>query len=257
MKIGVVFTCAALLIAASPACSEQPLWVTAAGVIDGDTLTLDDGGAVRLAGIEAPSPPFLAENGRRWPLAEAATALLIRLAQGHRIALRDVWPAPDRYGRLVAHAFADETVWLQGELLSAGLARVRTTPHDRERAAAMLALERTARNAGLGMWTTRTYDVRPADPAILKRDSGSFQIVKGRVRRAEKRSGTVYLDFGDDWRSDVTARIGHEALRLFAKAKTDPLALAGKEVRLRGWIEDHYGPLILITHPEQIEEPEE
>lgn len=37
MKIGAAFAGAALLVAASPANAEQPLWVTAVGVIDGDT----------------------------------------------------------------------------------------------------------------------------------------------------------------------------------------------------------------------------
>ncbi|MBY6266274.1 thermonuclease family protein, partial [Azospirillum sp. 412522] len=54
--------------------SAEPLRVTA--VLDGDTLELEDGRRVRLAGIEAAKPPRYADpaDGRVWPLAEAATA---------------------------------------------------------------------------------------------------------------------------------------------------------------------------------------
>ena len=45
-----------------------------AAAIDGDTLALDDGRVLRLAGIEAPKPPPNADGERRWPLAEAAAA---------------------------------------------------------------------------------------------------------------------------------------------------------------------------------------
>ena len=47
--------------------------------------------------------------------------------------------------------------------------------------------------------------------------------------------------------------ITREALRLMRQASFDPATLQGIRVRARGWLRSFNGPLIEITHPEQIE----
>jgi hypothetical protein len=82
----------------------------------------------------------------------------------------------------------------------------------------------------------------------------TFQIVEGRVvEAAEARSGRIYLNFGDNWREDFTATIEPADRPLFDAAGLDPLALAGRTIRLRGWIYAFNGPMITLTHPEQVE----
>lgn len=251
-----------LLMAALPSAARAAEAMRVVAVTDGDTLLLDDGRAVRLAGIEAAKPPMGAypaaagEPERHWPLAEAATAALADLALGHTVTIRGE-AATDRYGRLSVHLLRDDGLWLQGALLERGMARVHTLPDSRAFAAAMLALEERARLAGRGIWRSRIYAVRPADPDTLRRDRDSFQIVEGRVRRVTKSTKEVYLDFGDDWRSDVTVHIPHAALAGFAAAGIDPLSYEGRRVRVRGWVGLRAGPLIEATHPEQIERLDE
>lgn len=230
-----------------------------AAVIDGDTLDLDDGRRVRLAGIEAAKPPLTADpspessGGRRWPLAEAATAALSALALGRTVQLRGE-AATDRHGRLLAQLQRDDGVWLQGALLMQGHARVHTRPDARALAPEMLAAEETARAAQRGIWRTRVYAVRPAvDPQELRRDRDSFQILEGRVLRVSKTGGEAYLDFGEDWRTDTTVHLGRAALREFTRAGIDPLSYEGRLVRVRGWVGLRNGPMIDATHPEQIE----
>lgn len=228
-----------------------------AAALDGDTLLLADGRTVRLAGIAAPKPPPGEgppgrEDGRRWPLAEAATAALAELAVGRELRLPGRAPL-DRHGRILAQLERTDGVWLQGELLRRGLARVATRPDARDRAADMLAAETAARRAGLGLWATAAFAVRSADPQALRGDRYSVQVVEGRVERAAKVRGTVYLNFGADWRTDVTARIDGAALKRFAAAGLDPLSLERSVVRIRGWIGDYNGPMIDLTHPEQVE----
>lgn len=240
------------------AASAEPLRVTA--VLDGDTLELEDGRRVRLAGIEAAKPPRHANptDGRVWPLAEAATRTLSELALGHRVALHG--PAPvDRHGRLLAHLVREDGLWLQSALVVRGLARVHTRPDARAYAAELLAGEEGARNAGRGLWRSRVYAVRDAaDPEELARDRDSFQLVEGVVLAVTKSGGEAWLDFGADWRSDVTVHIGRAAMREVTRAGIDPLSFEGRRVRVRGWITLRNGPLIEIAHPEQIErlEPE-
>lgn len=228
--------------------------VRVVAAIDGDTLELEDGRRLRLAGIEAAKPPPDATGDRRWPLAEAATAALGELVRGRLVTLRGLAPTPDRHGRLIAHPVREDGLWLQGELLSRGLARVRTHPGDRALAAEMLLAESAARSVGRGIWRTRAYAVRSAaDPGRLRADTDSFQVIEGRVVRADTRRDAVYLDFGPDWRHDVTARIESSDVKAFVRAGIDPAALAGQMVRLRGWVSERNGPMLDLTHPEQVE----
>lgn len=235
------------------AASAEPLRVTA--VLDGDTLELEDGRRVRLAGIEAAKPPRHANpaDGRVWPLAEAATRALSELALGRRVVLHG--PAPvDRHGRLLAHLVREDGLWLQSALLVRGLARVHTRPDARAYAAELLAGEEEARTAGRGLWRSRVYAVRDAgDPDELARDRDGFQLVEGVVLAISKSGGEAWLDFGTDWRSDVTVHIGRAAMREVTRAGIDPLSFEGRRVRVRGWITLRNGPMIEITHPEQIE----
>lgn len=223
-------------------------------VVDGDTLALEDGRQVRLAGIEAAKPPrhAAADDGRPWPLAKAATAALSELALGHAVTPRGA-VLVDRHGRLLAHLLREDGLWLQAEMLARGHARVHTRPDARAFAAEMLATEDGARNAQRGLWRTRLYALRAADPDALARDRDSFQIVEGRVLRVTKTGGEAYLDFGADWRTDVTVHIARPAMRDFAKAGIDPLSYEGKRIRVRGWIVLRSGPMIEANHPEQIE----
>ena len=221
-------------------------------VSDGATLLLEDGRSLRLAGIEPAAPPMAAEPGQSWPLAEAAAKALADLALGQRLTVRGE-ARTDRHGRLLAQVVRGDGLWLQGELLARGLARVHTRPDARALAREMLAAEAGARAAERGIWRTRAYAVRPADPEALRRDRDSFQIVEGRVLRVTKAGGDVYLDFGEDWRTDVTVHIGRAALREFVAAGIDPLSYEGRTIRVRGWVGLRAGPLIEATHPEQIE----
>lgn len=224
-------------------------------VLDGDTLELEDGRRVRLAGIEAARPPRNATpgDGRIWPLAEAAAAALADLALDRRVTLHG--PAPvERHGRLLAHLVREDGLWLQSALLVRGLARVHTRPDARAYAAELLAGEEAARNAGRGLWRSRVYAVRDAaDADGLSRDRDSFQLVEGVVLAVSKSGGESWLDFGTDWRSDVTVHIGRAAMREVTRAGIDPLSYEGRRVRVRGWITLRNGPMIEITHPEQIE----
>ena len=71
--------------------------------------------------------------------------------------------------------------------------------------------------------------------------------------KAARIRGRVYLNFGDDWKTDFIVTIGVPARRMFREVGTDPLSLEGKRIRLRGWPKRYNGPMIAVTHPEQIE----
>lgn len=223
----------------------------AVAVVDGDTLILEDGRQVRLVGVQAPKLPLGRAHVRKQPFADEAKAALEELALGRELELRQGGAPQDRHRRILAHLVASDGAWIQGEMLRRGLARVYGFPDNRALLPEMLALEREARAAGRGIWSHSFYALRA--PETLEGDFDSFQIVEGTVRSAARARGKVYLNFGADWRTDFTVTLDGKAQRLFKEAGIDPLALEGRRIRVRGWVEPWDGPLIPATHPEQIE----
>lgn len=248
----------AILLLSPAALAEAPKpgpMARVAEVVDGDTVVLAEpvmeAKEVRLVGLQAPKLPLGRANFPAWPLAEESKTALEALTLGKPVRLSFGGSDKDRHGRLLAHLHLADGEWVQGRMLALGMARVYSFPDNRALVAEMLRLESEARTAKRGIWALRFYAVRA--PAETTRLIGSFQLVEGRVVKAAKVKGTVYLNFGADWRSDFTAAAGADALRLFRKAGVDPLAFEGRVVRVRGWLKQLNGPLIALSHPEQIE----
>lgn len=222
-----------------------------ASIVDGDTLALADDRRVRLVGIDAPRAPLGAAKDMIWRQAEAAKAALAELAQDHTVTLRYGGAASDRYGRVLAQLYREDGLWLQGEMLRRGLARVHSYADNRALVNEMLAVEDEARRAQRGIWRDPAYAVRRAEEA--GRFVETFQLVEGTVVDVAKVKGQIFLNFTPDWHSAFTAHLPHGALPLFREAAIDPLALMGATVRLRGWVRFDMRPMIDISHPEQIE----
>jgi micrococcal nuclease len=232
------------------ALQESGGFAAVARIVDGDTLELDDGRRVRLVGVQAPKRPPEIPEATKWPAAEAAKSALAELARGWLVELRYGGARTDRHGWVLAQLFRVDGLWLQGEMLRQGWARVDTLIDNRAGAAEMLGLERAARNAGRGLWRERYYAVRRAEAGVPRE---GFHLVEGRVLRAARQQGQVFLDFGEDWHTDFSVRVPASSLPLFREAGLDPLALEGARVRVRGWLRWQNGPLIDADHPERIE----
>jgi endonuclease YncB( thermonuclease family) len=229
---------------------------TVTQIVDGDTLILDNGLVVRLIGIQAPHLQLGREGLEDWPKGTESKAALAGIALNKPVLLRYGGEEKDRYGRLLAQLFvtSPNEIWVQQQMLAKGMARVYSFPDNHACTDELFAAERQARAAGIGIWTDPYYTVRRADrPAALSALSGHYELIEGRVLKAAKAGGRVYLNFGRYYKEDFTAVIDGKALRLFADAGLDPLALGNALVRVRGWIDVVDGPRIAITHPEQIE----
>ncbi|MCF6196665.1 MAG: thermonuclease family protein [Emcibacter sp.] len=219
-------------------------------VIDGDTVVLKDKTRVRLVGIQAPKLPLGRKGHKEWPLGTASREFLSRLVLNKEVTLYYGGQRRDRYGRALAHLFLKDGLWIQGEILSAGMARVYTFPDNHAVAPEMLAQEQTARQNKRGIWALSYYD--PKDHRQAGKYTNSFQLIDGIVRNVAKVRGTYYLNFGRDWRKDFTVVIKSRAARKFIKAGQGPENYLGKKIEIRGWLKFYNGPMIEATHPEQI-----
>lgn len=226
-------------------------------VIDGETIKLDDGREVKLIGVLAPAPPpSLAADGV-WPPAEASRMALAGLITGKSVRIGAAGRQKDRYGRVRAHVFlldGKKDQWIGEWLVEQGHARVASSPDSRTCINELIEAEGSARRAKRGLWAHAAYQIREAAKAHELADFvQSYQIVEGTVREVQERKRRVYLDFGENWSTDLTAIVSGRDRKRFEAAGIDVLKLKGRNIRLRGWVERWNGPLIRLTHPEQIE----
>ena len=248
---------ASLCLPAQACDLSPPETGTVASVIDGETLQLADGRTVRLIGAKAPMPPLGWRGEDPWPLVEEAKDVLTRLASGREVALRFGGRRTDHHGHVLAQVFVGEDesrLWLQEEVVAKGLARVYSFPDSLACNAELMAREREARAKRRGVWASAPYRIASAlDVKRLGRLIHSYQLVEGRVAAVGEGGGRIYLNFARDWRSDFTISVARKDASAFTAAGIDLKALAGRRVRVRGFLAWRNGPMIEASHPEQIE----
>jgi endonuclease YncB( thermonuclease family) len=231
---------------------------TVSRVIDSGNFVIDDGREVRLAAVVAPPlDPAAAPGG------VAARAALDALLGGDTVVLRKAEFAADRYGRLVAYVYAvrdGDEIFAQGELIASGFARVADRIGSRACATDLLGREKAARREKLGLWGNSYYHVLDAEtPADVLAQRGRFALVEGRVVSVRESGALIYVNFGQRWSEGFAVTVLKRNERNFAAAGLDLKALAGRRVRVRGWIEARGAagsPGIEAEHPEQIETAE-
>jgi len=215
--------------------------VEVARVIDGETLSLSDGRALRLVDIDAPE---------REPTAAQAKAALAAIIEGQTLTMKFAGNPKDRQGRVLAELYAGDT-WVQGELLRRGLARVAGTADNRIGVTELLAIERQARRYHRGLWADA--DETPIAAADAARRAGSFALVTGTVAGIVKNADGVVLYFGADQYHGFVLTVAADVVKLSRESGLDPASLQGKALLTRGFVDGTRRPAIAITFPEQIE----
>lgn len=262
----------AIYAAAQDVAAQQPMIAcggaeiargTVGRINDGRTFLLDDGREVWLAGLEVPR--FMTGSGAAAGSIAARDAL-DALAGGDTVVLRRAETAADRYGRLVAYAYTErdgDELFIEGEMIAAGLGRVDDGVGNMACAAALFGREQAARKARRGLWSDPTFAILDAgDPSAVLAQQGRFALVEGAVASVHESGATIYLNFGPHWSRDFAVTVQKRNQRAFAAAGLALNALAGKRLRVRGFIESRgaqgdgaspASPRIEAARPEQIE----
>jgi hypothetical protein len=208
-------------------------------------LGLGDGRQVRLAGTLLPTADG---NG-----SAAARAALAALAVGKSVRLGEAAAAPDRYGRVAARVVrAADGVDLAESLVGAGMA-LAGGALDGPCGARLLAAEASARAGRRGGWGSGLLAVDRADDPELAGRAGRYAVVEGRVESVGHAGRTHYLNFGRRWTLDFTVIIAESDARRLAAVGLDPARLAGRVVRVRGWLESRDGAVVRVAGPGGIE----
>ncbi len=160
--------------------------------------------------------------------------------------------ARDRMGNSFAHAVIDGTParWVQGDMVAGGLAWADSTVTNRAMATELLALEDKARNTAQGFWASPGMAVRTVDAIGDARNQ--FMIVTGTALETADKKSVYFANYGKDWKTDFTISLTKQNSRNFPPGFYMDM-LKGKPVRVRGWVFEKNGPMIELTHPEQLE----
>lgn len=220
--------------------------VRIAAVEDDGSLRAEDGRIVRLASIHIP-------NESKWR--RAAVATLRSHAAGRDARLYVDVRIRDRYGHVLAQVVTDDGEWLQSKLIAGGLAEVEVRAGETTPVKTLLALEAAARKRGVGLWSDPNFAVVSAED-IAANPSGHLNrsgIVEGTVVSVSNRANWTFVNFGPDWHTDFTIAIAARDRRAVSESGLDLASLAGKHIRVRGWIRDWNGPLIEVDTAEQVE----
>lgn len=242
------------------ACGPQPgdSDVTVASVSDTLELRLADGRLLRLAGLD---PPRATPADPALP-AKARAALEAWVAGG-AVTMRILAAEPDRWDRnpvLLFHpapttASSPAATSAGAALLEGGWARARPERAVHDCFAVFLEQEEAARAARHGLWGDPRYAVLdPDDDAAVAGQTGGMAIVEG-LLRVHDSHGALYLTLGrDPW--GLTAVLSRRTAARFAKAGLDVADYAGTAVRLRGDLDDRFGPRLTLDDPDGFESVE-
>jgi endonuclease YncB( thermonuclease family) len=223
------FFVSAIWLSTAQALCPAPSGLTSVAVqrvVDGDTLRLSDGRSVRMIGLNTPE---LGKKGRSdEPFAVAARNRLEALvaASDGRVGLLPGKESKDHYGRTLAHIYGAEGANLEAQMLAEGLGFLVAVPPNVDLVGCQQAAERSARQAGLGVW--RQSPVLKADQI----NASGFAVLSGRVTKVQRNRGGVWIELQDS----VVLRVAPNFLSRFDAASLE--RLKGKQVEARGWVLD-------------------
>lgn len=160
----------------------------------------------------------------------------------------------NRMGETIAHMTcpdAGSERWVPARLVEDGLVMVWPDPAAPELSDELLPAEEGARAAKKGIWADRQITVKTPETVTLFLDSR--QIVQGRVESVTLKKDNLYINFGKDWKSDFTIGVPADLQRTLTRQGLSLQSLAGKTVRVRGWVRYYNGPFIGLETASQLE----
>jgi micrococcal nuclease len=143
-----------------PAAAQTEALVTE--VVDGDTIKVVVDGqtyTLRYIGIDTPETVH-PDKPVEWMGPEASAANR-RLVAGQTVYLEKDVSETDRYGRLLRYVYLADGLFVNAELVRLGYAHASTYPPDVKHQDHFLEMQREAREAGRGLWSS----VHPTGPS--------------------------------------------------------------------------------------------
>jgi micrococcal nuclease len=131
---------------------------TVTHIVDGDTFDMADstGNIIRIRPIGINADEMKDNNhGKKGSFAKAAKDYLVKLVLKKTVRLEMDIQKTDRYGRTLAYVYLNDTVFVNAEMIKAGLAVIETIPPNVKYSGYFYQLQQEAKIAKTGMWNTR------------------------------------------------------------------------------------------------------
>lgn len=237
--------------------SDSPATITK--VIDATTLYASNKKIFRLDGVRIPDQ-FVPEDFAS-PFHDKALALMQDEFENKNIRLyipRSLREFPEnrfehKLGQIIRE---DNKLWAQKFLLENGLALAWPSPYTTEIWPLLLMAEKVAKESQIGLWA-RENGFSIQSPETVEPDAYKLQIVEGEIYKLASVKNQLYLNFGENWRTDFTVTVPAELRKEYASRGYNMTNWQGKKIRVRGFVEEYNGPMIKITYADQIELIEE
>ena len=150
MKQYLTITLVCLLLFLCQQASTADTWNQVKWIVDGDTVVLVDGQKVRYIGINAPE--LAHENHDAEPYGVAAKRFNALLVNRKKVRLEFDKERFDRYQRLLAYLFLENTTFVNAEILSNGYAYLLKKRPNLKYDKILLQSQRSAMSAKKGIW---------------------------------------------------------------------------------------------------------
>jgi len=210
-------------------------------------LLLASGRTIRLLDMRLPADDAASGRALAW----------LRSLAGRPVTVAAPAGAADRWNRTAAHvALIDETPPLDvaGRLVDEGLGVVDAGGGRALCRPELLAREARARAGRVGHWAGEEHTpVAVRDLARLQTLVGRFALVEGVVRSVGERRERTYLNFGPDWKTDMTVTIPKRTWAAMQERGLSAAALKGRRVRARGVLEEWQGVAVEVTAADMLE----
>ena len=179
------------------------------------------------------------------PIASARSTLGAWLI-GQTVTLYPVTPKLDRYGRIRARVVrVSDGLWIEAELVMAGLARVEPQSDDFGCARHLETIEARARASKRGIWGLPEFAVVEADDVTRDRWIGHYMLIEGKVVSIGTSGTRRYLNFGRNFSRDFAvllvdkgSTVAHATAKRtpgrFQQEGFDAPAVVGRRIRVRG-----------------------
>ncbi|MBU1112249.1 MAG: thermonuclease family protein [Candidatus Omnitrophica bacterium] len=221
-------------------------------VIDGDTVRLANGRLLRYIGIDTPETNL--KKGGKFiyqpqPFAEEAKEYNRKLVEGKTVKIEFDLEKEDKYGRLLGYCFVDD-IFVNAKLIEQGYAVLYTYPPNVKYADRFFDLQKQARDKKAGLWGSYQVIAPEAAGNLI----GQIRTVQGKVLSTYQSAKCVFLNFGQDYKTDFTVVIFNNSLGAFRQQGIDPVSFyRDKTVSVSGRIREYNGPEIIVNTPYEIE----
>jgi micrococcal nuclease len=241
---------AVTLFLSSPVASAESSRYKVKDVVDGDTVKLYNGQAVRYLGID--TPEMKKRRGKTWiyspePFAVDAVDFNKRMVQGKTVRLEFDRRHEDKYDRWLCYVF-DGSVMVNEELLRSGYAVITILSPNIKYTDRLVAAQAEAIAARRGMW--KDLKAMGADDALDH--VGSVVRIRGKVKGTSVGKNALYINFECAGKKAVPVVIWGYNLYFFEQAHIEPEDFKGKEIEVTGKVKDFNGPVLVVFHPSQI-----